>query len=700
LTGVYTVRLTVRDLAGTANSVTSRTIYLENTRRGELAARTRVPFDLGGGYQLGVGVANGEASLTRDLFSIPSYGPPQALSLEYSSAETTASGKFGVGWVSNLTQYLTFESGFVVWHRADGGRVPFGSVAGVWTPLASSHDVLAVVGSTYTITQLDQTVLTFQNVAPGRLTKIQDRFGQALSLAWTASSATATDASSRVTAITINSANDRITDVTDSAGRHWGFAYSAANDLITLTDPASKTTTFAYDALHRMTTVTRSRSQAVGGAETLIWRVGYGTGGATTVTDPLGDLQSPTKAPTEFTYGTNTTTVERLRVYGQPVAGDWISDDTSYALDDQGRVTSMVDPLGATTSSTYNAASDLLTITRPIDATTTATTTYTYDARGNVLTELVPLTGSTSVTSVMTYSATNDLLTRTEADSDSATRTVTKYGYDGSGHLTSVNINCTTSGTTPPVQGQGGTCTGAGTQDASTNLITTYTYTAQHQLDTETDPLGRVTKHTYDTLGTAGATYGFEVSVTANYVSGQSATSERNVVTSQAYDQATTAGKAGLATSSTDALSNVTTYAYDALSRQISEVLPSDGSIPALTRTTTFDELGNVLTESETWPGLATPRVTTHVYDLVNRETRTTDPAGTTADSSYDAAGNGTGSVGGGITTARTFDGVGRVVSETITDPVTGPATTTHAYDLAGREVETTNPEGELTDRT
>jgi hypothetical protein len=70
------------------------------------------------------GSPNGEATLERDLFSIPSFGPPQELSLSYSSLEPSTAGRFGAGWVSNLSQYLTFESGFVVWHRADGGRVP------------------------------------------------------------------------------------------------------------------------------------------------------------------------------------------------------------------------------------------------------------------------------------------------------------------------------------------------------------------------------------------------------------------------------------------------------------------------------------------------------------------------------------------------------------------------------------------------
>ena len=142
LSGVYTVRLTVHDQAGNAPAEVTRLLYLENTRRGQKSYYTRVPFDLGGGYQLSVGVANGELTLDRGLFTIPSYGPPQALGLSYSSLETTNSGRFGYGWSSNLTQYLTFESGFVVWHRADGGRVPFGNVAGTWTPPAGHFETM------------------------------------------------------------------------------------------------------------------------------------------------------------------------------------------------------------------------------------------------------------------------------------------------------------------------------------------------------------------------------------------------------------------------------------------------------------------------------------------------------------------------------------------------------------------------------
>ena len=192
--------------------------------RGEETYLTRVPFDLGGGYLLDVGVANGEARLSRDLFSIPSYGPAQALSLTYSSAETGSAGRFGVGWSSNLTQSLTFESGFVVWHRADGGRVPFGNVAGVWTPLAGHYETLtrSTAPAEDMITLADQTRYVFENTGAGRLLRIENRFGKRLTLTWGTGSATAIDASGRTTTLAIDAANARITGVTDSAGPRLG----------------------------------------------------------------------------------------------------------------------------------------------------------------------------------------------------------------------------------------------------------------------------------------------------------------------------------------------------------------------------------------------------------------------------------------------------------------------------------------------
>jgi RHS repeat-associated protein len=702
LAGVHTVRLSIRDWAGNALSPVTRTVYVENSRRGEETYYERTPFDLGGGWNVSVGLANGEATLSRDLFAIPSYGPAQSLTLTYSSLETTAAGRFGYGWSSNLTQFLSFDipNNVVVWHRADGGRVPFGNIGGTWTPLRGHFETLTSTGSEYTITLKDQTKYIFENSGNGRLKRIENRFGKALALVWNTSSATATDASSRVMDIDISSPNNRITDITDSAGRTWTFGYAggSTNDLVSITDPAGKVTTLAYDGSHRLTSVSRTRTPASGGAVTVTWGVGYTSGKVTSVTDPVNASVSNT-----FTYNTGNTVVGLLKEYS-PV----VRNTTTYEYDDLGRITKrdqLVDPNSIpptiyTTTWEYDDVERTLVVTQPVAGPPfeDQTVTYEFDANGNVTEETAELNDTgTTVTTATWYNATNDLTFQSEGNG-SALQLVTKYGYDGSGHLTSINLNCTSSGTVPPSDAS--TCTGAGTQDTSTNLITTFTYTANDQVQNVTDPLGRITRHAYDTDGN-------ETSVTSNYVSGQSLTADRNVVTNFAFNQATTAGKAGLVTamwSPNDPLmiGTPTTFTYDLLGRQLTEALPGDSTIPALTRSTTYDEFGNVLTDVESWTGVT--RTTTHAYDKANRETSATDPVGVASSTSYNAAGNATSSIEGGIVTYRLFDGMGRAVCESATAPpdtcgALDTLETRHTYDPASNERATIDAAGVTTTR-
>ncbi len=680
LSGVYTLRLTVRENASTETSVATRTIVLENAMRGDESFYTRVPYDTGGGWSLDIGVANGEARLSRELTSIPSYGPAQALALSYSSAEPGTAGRFGVGWSSNLTQYLTFEAGAITtWHRADGGRVPFGNVAGTWTPPAGHFETMSVSGSEVTITTRDQTAYVFESASAGRLKRIVNRFGKALTIGWSASGATVTDASGRGPAsgqtynLLYDSTNTRVTGFIDYAGRSWTFGYTgtgAGSDLTCVTDPASKVTRLGYTS-HALTSIVRGGAGcASGGAST--WTIAYTGGKAVSVKSP------EVSNPDQFTYAAGTATWRQVVDDTTPAYAD-----TTYTLDAWGRATDTTQPgePDAGPAATHLSFDPQGSVTGEITPTEggDAEVSYEYDSRGNVTREERVLergVGSdpdVTVVTTYTYNATNDVLTRTDADNDAATRTVTRFTYDASGHLTSENRNCTTTGTTIPAEGAGGSCTGAGTQNASTNVITSYAWTANDQLESEQDPRGFVTKHVYDTYGNETAVIAnctssgttppspFSSCTTTNGSNGGTHDAQTNVVTTTAYDAGTTAGKAGLATSTTDALGRTTAYTYDALGRQLTEVLPGDSSIPALTRTTTFDEYGNALTEAESWTpsgGSLVTRTTTHTYDLEQRETEVLDPTRQTQTvTAYDPADNAVSTTvtnAGGTATATT----------------------------------------------
>lgn len=679
LTGVYTLRLTVTDFA--ANSaVLTRTVYLDNTERGDDAYYTKIPFDLGGGWNLAVNVATGEASLARDLFSIPSYGPPQALSLAYNSADTGTAGQLGTGWSSNLTQYLTFESGFVVWHRADGGRVPFGQVAGAWTALAGHYEKLTSAsgtcgqaGSTCIVTLKDQSSLTFEGSGAGRLLAMTDRFGKALTISWSTSSATATDASGRSTSIVIDATNHRLTDVTDSAGRHWGFAYTG-NNLTGITDPASKTTTLSYNASNQLTSISRQRTPYGGTAQTIVWSLGYTGSQVTSVTDPIGGATSPVTS-SAFTYGAGTTTVRVLRDASTPTAP--IFNASSYLYDSHGYVTWSVDADGWGNTAVFDANGNVTSSSRQVNSTTWATTTSVYDGSGNPTSVTDPMGAVT----VDTYNATNDVSTETKAWGTTYALETANV-YDASGHLCQKIEN---------PQGTIG-CTGTLGGNADQNVDTQYTYDANNDLATETNPLSVVTLYGYDT-------YGDRTSVTKNYVAGQ-ADDSTSVTTTYAFDQGTTAGKAGLVTSTTEpittspALSRTITYTYDVFGRQLSETKPGDASVPSQGTVTAYDEFDNQVytaTYSPADSGTAQTSTTT-VYDARNRTTSasTTDAtATTTTTTAYDVAGDAlTVTADDGTVTTDAYDGLGQV---TIEQPP-GSDATTRIYDGLGDETSIVAP--------
>ena len=405
--GVYTLQLTATDFASNATVVTKR-VYLDNTERGDDSFNTKTPFDLGGGWNLGVNVATGEASLERDLFSIPSYGPGQSLSLAYNSAQTSTAGQFGTGWSSNLTQYLDVSnqaSGFVIWNRPDGGSVPFGLVNGTWTALAGHYETLATVTGGYKITETDQSSVSFDST--GRLTAISDRFGGALALDWSTNPAKATDASHRSTLITVDSVNHRITKVADSATRAWNFAYTGTN-LTSVTDPAGKVTTLGYTS-NVLTSVSRVRTPAVGSAQTIVWGIGYSSGLVSSVTDPIGGAVTPV-ASSAFTYASGTTTVRVLRDASNP--GAPVFNTSSYLFDSHGWVSWASDPDGWATKITYDPSGNgnVASISRQVDASHWAITANTYNGSGKVLTSTDPLGAVTNYE----YSPTNDLVRETD----------------------------------------------------------------------------------------------------------------------------------------------------------------------------------------------------------------------------------------------------------------------------------------------
>ncbi len=194
-----------------------------------------------------------------------------------------------------------------------------------------------------------------------------------------------------------------------------------------------------------------------------------------------------------------------------------------------------------------------------------------------------------------------------------------------------------------------------------TTYRTSYTYTAQGNLATQTEPDGALVRHTYST-GTESAVGGG--SIPAGMV--LTTTDTRNKVTRHQYyangDLAQTTEPSGLVTKYTyDLLGRqitetevsdtypagvTTTFAYDALSRPVSVTGPVTtdtvtGTQHQLLTSTTYDVDGNaVKVEESDKVGGDPTRTTTTEYDDAGRPIRVVDAEGNETTSSYDRFGN------------------------------------------------------------
>ena len=698
-TGTYTLRLTVTDGLGHVATVTNP-VYVDNTDRGSESYNTSVPFGLGGGWNLGVNVATGEATLDRDLFTIPSYGPEQSLSLSYNSGDSNSTGKFGTGWSSNLTQYLSLESGFIIWHQSDGERVDFGQINGVWTVGAGHYETLTpVTGGGFKIIEPDHSSYTFDS--NGRLVAITDEYGQSLTIAWAVAGATATDASGRATTLSLNAAG-QISAAKDSAGRSWNFHYTNGY-LDSITDPAANHTDINYDSAGRLARVHRSLTPLGGSAAAVDWVLAYDTSGRVhTVTDPIGGTVAG--APySYFEYAAGTTTAHVLRDVSTPATP--ISDTTTYNLNANGWLTSVVDADNWTTSygnpesNGYDSNGNLRLKARQIDtAGHLATTTYgPYSAAGEVQT----VTDPAGVTTTTSYSndGFDNLTTKVmsgPAGSNTAPMT-TFYLYDSSHRLCLTIDNPTVA-----IDDLNLSCTSFPTNgDTSQNVVNRFTYNAQNQLEDQTNPLGVVTHHLYDS-------YGNELSVTQNYRSGVTPDDSTNVTRSYTYDSAGNllTETRPITTRTNPATMAISTYTYNALGADLTENDPGDSSIQPMRQVNTYDEFGNKTSTTDYSCDLnsddcahpVTLTTATTIYDALSHATRaSTITAATdvspeqtaTSTTTYDLAGNAllsTGPTADATPTTSVYDGLGQLISATTS------GTTTHTYDGLGHEVYTIEP--------
>ncbi|GII23282.1 hypothetical protein Pme01_28790 [Planosporangium mesophilum] len=349
---------------------------------------------------------------------------------------------------------------------------------------------------------------------------------------------------------------------------------------------------------------------------------------------------------------------------------------TTYALDQDGLATAVIDPGGNTTNYEYDEAGQQVVSVEPAVSTESGggavlTRPVTYvgyntfgeqvevkDPNGNVTTDEYDAAGRVVATRRPPY---------TPPGSSTRIDAVERDSYDERGQL--VSETDPLGNTTTYTYDQMGRLAKVTDPNAA---VTTYTYDLLGHELSQTDPTGAVSRSTYDFLDREVTST--EVvrqtssnhTTTSTYGAGGWLTSTKSpagVVESRTYNAA------GEVVTSTDGAGNVTKFAYDGAGREIRETAP-DGTYT----TTTYDAVGRPVATKVYDAADTLLSTDTNAYDNEGKLTAATDPRGTTTRFGYDAT--------------------GLLISQVEPVSATDSITTTFGYDQSGHRTRMTDGRG------
>ena len=614
-----------------------------------------------------VNMATGSFFTSAVDVSLPGIGVPFTFTRSYNSADST-SGRLGLGWTDSLAWSLSVDgSGNPTVRAGSGQQLHFTLQGGSYVPDPGGRATLTAVSGGYKLVLTDQSAYVFNS--SGRLTGESDRNGEGLSLAYDGSGnlASVTDSAGRV--ITFTTSGGLLTGIALPDGRSVAYAYTSGK-LTSFTDLRGNTVGYTYDSGGRLATIVDQNGHTV-----VSTTYDSASGRVTAQTDPRGHSSS---------FGWNAST--GTATYTDASGHTWTQVYVNNTLRSQ------QDPLGDTTTYTYDGDLNPTAVTNPRGK----TTTMTWGLNGNLATRTAP--SPLSYTETWTYNAMNDIAAYTDGRGNTTT-----YGYDSRGNLTSV--------TAPDPDGAGpliAPVTSYG-RDSSTGLVTsitdprgkttTYAYDSGGDLTSLTTPLGNETTYGYDGSGRMTSMVDARGNVSGANPAAFTWTYTYDAANNR-LDQTDPLGNetdwtydpAGNLASVTDANEHTTSYAYDNANELTTLTAPDT------TQTTyAYDNNGNLATKTD-----ANNHTTSYAYDNANRLTGMVKPGGETWTYTYDVDGdlastvdgNGNATGSGGSTTYG-YDNLDRVTSITYSGTVT--PNVTFAYDANGNRTQMIDGAGTVT---
>lgn len=565
----------------------------------------------------------------------------------YSSLDSR-DGLFGMGWSSWLDMYLRLANdGSIDVRYPDGSGVYFISENGGFVPGQDGvFDTLAYNGPDLILKTPDQMSYHFVVMgAIGVLVKVEDRFGNQITLT--------------------RDENGRISTITDSAGRVYPVGYDS-NHISNISDPAGRTWHYSYDSNGNLERATNPN----GGS----YHFGYQGHWLTTLTDPAGILylQNFYDNQGRIIEQIDASGIHSTFIYqdGQTTFNDNLGQPIVDSYDDLGRVTQTTDVLGYTEYFTYDADYNVVSYTDKRGH----TWTYTYDDRGNRLTETDPLGFVTSYS----YNTNNDVTSVTDQGGPGNTPRTTHYLYDSAGNL--VQVTYPDGNTVHAAYDGYGQLVAMADENGHT---TSYTYDGAGNLILVTDAMGHQTHYTYDTVGRQtsitdanGRIAQFIYDANDNIVQIVDPKGQSTYFTYDSNDNLT---------QTVDRRGGITTYQYDENLKLIAETDPM-GYVTHYN----YDAMYNRIQ-------MIDPRgnITLYRYDALSRLVELENAVGAITQFVYDPNGNVTQVIGalGRRTTNYTYDAVNRL--ETQTNALGW--VTTWTYDAVGRTSSMINPRDAVT---